>query len=118
MRFTVSQGLFAPVGDYRATLVGIKEMKPHAEYGRSVRFIFRVAGGEHDGAEPCAFINVEDPPSPTNQFGRFLAGLTGTAIVPGSTIDVEQFIGKIFQIQVEDAPNRKGTRVSSATPAF
>ncbi len=119
MLFSVtSGGQSIPVGMYRATFAGVEDTEPHAEYGRGVRFKFKVVGGEHDGAEATVICGVEKPPTPKNRLGRVLGGLAGDPVQPGQTVDVAAFVGKTYLVQVEDAPSGTGTRVGTIMPNF
>ena len=120
MQFTVSAGgSTVPIGMYKATFAGVEETPPHPEYGKGVKFSFKVVGGEHDGEETSVICGVEKPASPKNRLGRVLGGLTGTPVQPGQTVSVEQQVGKTFLIQVELTSAGNGsTRVGTIMPAF
>ena len=117
MQFQVTAGgSSVPVGMYRATFSGVEEQPPHPEFGKGVRFTFKVVGGEHDGEEATVICGIEKPASPKNRLGRVLGGLAGSPVVPGQTITVDQYVGKTYLLQVETAPNGTGTRVGTIMP--
>jgi hypothetical protein len=119
MQFQVTAGgSQVPVGMYRGTFVGIEETQPHAEFGRGVRFKFKIAGGDQDGAEASVICGIEKPPSPKNRLGRILGGIIGSAVEPGQVIRPEEFVGRTYLFQVEAAPSGTGTRISTIMPNF
>jgi hypothetical protein len=104
---------------YKATFAGVEETPPHAEYGKGVRFKFKIVDGEHDGEEATVICGVEKPASPKNRLGRILGGIVGKPVVPGEMITVEQYVGRSFLIQVEQAPGGNGsTRIGVVMPNF
>jgi hypothetical protein len=120
MSFAVSAGgSTVPVGMYKAIFAGVEDTPPHAEYGRGVRFKFKVVGGEHDAEEATVICGIEKPASPKNRLGRVLGGIVGKPVAIGETITVDQYIGKTYLIQVEQAPGGNGsTRVGTIMPQF
>lgn len=119
MEFQVTAGgSSVPAGMYKGLFEGAEPTEPHAEYGKGVRFKFKVQGGEQDGQEASVICGLEKPASPKNRLGRILGGLTGKAVEPGQTITVEQYIGKQYLLQVEAAPSGTGTRVATVMPSF
>lgn len=117
MQFQVTAGgSSVPVGMYRAVFSGVEEQPPHPEYGKGVRFTFKISGGDHDGEDATVICGIEKPASPKNRLGRVLGGLAGAPVQPGQTINVDQYAGKVYLIQVEQAPNGTGTRVGTIMP--
>jgi hypothetical protein len=120
LQFQVSAGgSTVPAGMYKATFAGVEETPPHPEYGRGVRFKFKVVGGDHDAEEATVICGIEKAASPKNRLGRVLGGLIGKPVAPGETITIDQYVGKQFLIQVEPAPGGNGsTRVGTIMPTF
>ena len=116
MQFDIGSGSSVPAGFYRAIFEGVAETEPHAEFGRGVKFSFKVTGGEHDGASVTSICGIEKPPTPKNRLGRTLGGLLGSPVVPGARIDAAQYVGRAYMIMVEAAPSGTGTRVSTIVP--
>jgi len=63
MQFQDSAGGGPPVGMYKATFAGVEETPPHPEFGKAVRFKFKIVGGEHDGEEATVICGIEKPAS-------------------------------------------------------
>ena len=119
MEFQVSSGgSSVPIGMYRATFAGHEATPNHPEYGRGVKFIFKVTGGDHDGEDATVICGMEKPASPKNRLGRILGGLAGNPVQAGQTVTVDQYVGKVYLIQVEAAPSGTGTRIATVLPAF
>jgi hypothetical protein len=113
MHFEIGSGACVPPGFYRATFEGVAETEPHPEFGRGVKFTWRVTGGDHDGSIVSSICGLEKPPTPKNRLGRTLGGLLGSPVVPGARVDCSQFHGRTYMIAVEQAPNGTGTRVGT-----
>ena len=119
MEFLISNGVSSvPAGVYRATYISVEETDPHPEYGRGVRFRFKVTSGEYDGQEASVICGIEKPPTPKNRLGKILGGLAGNPVQPGQSINAELFIGKSYMIQVGPAPSGTGTRIETVIPNF
>ena len=117
MQFAVTAGgSSVPAGMYRATFSGVEEQPVHAEYGKGVRFKFKITGGDHDEEETSSICGIEKPASPKNRLGRLLGGLAGSPVVAGQTITVDQYVGRTYLVQVEEAPSGTGTRVGTVMP--
>lgn len=115
MDFTVSSGSCdVPPGMYRAPFVRYEETAPHPEFGRGVKFAFKIDGGE----EATRICSIEKPPTARNSLGRILSGLLGRPLEVGERLNVDACIGKQYLIQVEAAPGGNGSRVSTVMPAF
>jgi hypothetical protein len=92
-----------PSGAYTARFVGV-ESSNHPEYGAGAKFSFEVVGGEFHGRK----ISVTGPPNPTpkNKTGRLINSLLGKSHSPGQDADVDQCVGREYQILV--GPTRSG----------
>jgi hypothetical protein len=117
MQFTVSSGSCVPPGFYAASFLGCEETEVHPEYGRGVRFKFRITGGEQEGAQASVICGLEKAASPRNRLGRVLGGLAGAPVAPGMTISVEQYIGRNFLISVQQVGSGQGTRIETIVPS-
>jgi hypothetical protein len=117
MQFTVSSGSCVPPGFYAAQFLGCEETEPHPEYGRGVRFKFRIVGGDQDGAQASVIVGLEKPPTPKNRLGRVLGGLAGAPVAPGMTISVDQYVGRNFLISVQQVGSGQGTRIETIVPS-
>ena len=53
-------------------------------------------------------------PSPSNKCGKILQGITGKPLVVGECIDLDQYVGKLYLIEVVEA--EKGSKVVSVKP--
>jgi hypothetical protein len=111
LTFEVKAGGGPPAGLYTAKFLTVESTR-HQEYGPGLKFFFEIIGGDHNGERTSRITN--DSPTPKNAAGRMLAGIIGEALTPGSKIDLTQYVGRQFLIEVENMPN--GTRISSIMP--
>jgi hypothetical protein len=119
MEFQVSSGgSSVPVGMYKAVFAGVEVTPDHPEYGKGCKFTFKVNGGDHDNEEATVICGMEKPASPKNRLGRVLGGLAGNPVQAGQRVTVDQYVGKVYLIQVETAPSGTGTRIATVLPAF
>jgi hypothetical protein len=111
MKVTVSSGSVPP-GTYLATLAAIEETA-HEEYGAGLRFSFTIVGGPYNNWKLCR--TTGRVPSLTNSLGKMLSQLLAYAIKLDEEIDVDQLVGRQYQVVVEATPTG-GSRVASVGP--
>ena len=113
LTFEIKAGSGVPAGFYRAKFETVEETL-HDEYGAGLKFVFKVVDGEQkDG---MATRITSPAPTPKNAAGRMIAGITGTALVPGAKIDLAPYVGKTYLLQVEAVANGNGTRIGTIMP--
>jgi hypothetical protein len=116
MEFEFSKGGDSvPVGTYKAKLDRVEEREKN-EHGNSVRFVWKVVGGEQDDREATRIVGIDRPPTAKSALGRVLSGLAGGSFEVGQKIRVEDYVGRFFLLQVQDAPGGNGTRVETVFP--
>jgi len=117
MDFEFSAGIESPpAGMYKATFDRVEDREKN-EHGNSVRFVWEITEGEHQGREASRIVGIDRPPSKKNALGRLLAGLGGKAFEPGDKVSPDEFVGKSYLLQVADAPGGNGTRVETCMGA-
>ena len=103
LQFEIGSGgsCVAP-GNYRAKFVGV-EPTEHEEFGAGLKWIWKVSTGDKAG-EVASRITT---PSPTlkNACGRMISGITGQSLTAGSKVNLDEFVGKEFLLQVGSTPS-------------
>jgi hypothetical protein len=75
-----------PVGNYRATFIGVKPQEANAErgYPAGLRWEWRIDDGPQAGQTASRITGSQ--PTPRNGCGKILQGLLGRALVEGENI--------------------------------
>jgi hypothetical protein len=116
LEFEFSKGAESvPAGMYKAAFARVEDREKN-EHGESVRFVWTVEGGEYDGREATRIVGIDRPPTAKNGLGRILSGLAGKQYEPGDKIRPDEFVGKVYLLDVKDAPGGNGTRVETCMP--
>lgn len=108
-------GESVPAGMYKAKFVRVEDREKN-EHGASVRFVWEVTTGEHTGREATRICGIDRPPTAKNGLGRILSGLAGKQYEPGDKIRPDDFVGRLYLLDVKDAPGGNGTRVETVMP--
>lgn len=116
MKLTMTEGAEkygAPPGLYRAKFLGAKA-DTHPEYGAGLKWEFEVV----DGPSAGKVIGRTTSPAPTlkNGCGKMLQMLTGGTAALHQEFDLDQYVGRVFQVMVETNSTGTGTRVGSVMP--
>lgn len=108
-------GLPAKSESYLCAFVGIEEAD-YPQYGAGWKWVFQVMGGEHSNAK--VYRSTANSPTQGNSCGRFLGMLTGESVLAeGVEIDTDQFVGRLYEVFVEDTPTGTSTRIASFEPS-
>ena len=111
--FEFSQGADSvPVGTYRGKFARVEDREKN-EHGNSIRLVWTVQGGEHDGREATRIVGVDRPPTKKNALGRIFEGLAGKQFEPGDKVNLNDYVGTVYILDVREAPGGNGTRVES-----
>lgn len=109
MKLTLSSGS-TPPGSYLAKFVGIEQSEAN-EYGTGFRWQFEIASGPLAGTKIGR--TTGDKPTLKNACGKMLTGISGRNAV-GETIDLAQYVGKVYLIIVAQRPEG-GTSLDSVS---
>ncbi len=103
----------APPGLYRTKFLGAKA-DTHPEYGAGLKWEFEVTEGPMAGK----IVGRTTSPAPTlkNGCGKMLQMLTGGTAALHQEFDLDQYVGREFQVMVETNSTGTGTRVGSVMP--
>jgi len=116
MEFEFSKGGDSvPPDTYKGRFDRVEEREPN-EHGESVRFVWTITAGDQSGREATRICGVDRPPTAKNALGRILGGLAGKSLEIGQKIRVEDYVGRLYLLQVVDAPGGNGTRVETIFP--
>lgn len=111
--FEFSQGgSSVPAGAYKGKFHRVENREKN-EHGNSIRLIWKITRGDHEGEEASRIVGIDRPPTAKNALGRILSGLAGKLFEPGDKINIEDYIGKVYVLDVRDAPGGNGTRVEA-----
>jgi hypothetical protein len=116
MTMTQSEGKFdVPEGDYLAKFLGIDDTKkPHPEYGPGLEWQFEIV--DHAVlAGKIATRSTAIEPTTKNSCGVLLRAVATGGVTTGQEVDLEPYVGKVYQIGVRKKENGKGTRVETVT---
>jgi hypothetical protein len=118
----------APEGTYLAKFVGVTDREARAgmvgrdgkPLGPGLEWQFEILqdpdhGGEYVGRLVSRTTGQE--PTKGNACGRIIKGLSGGKVTDG-TVDVDQFAGRTYQVQIELNSEGTGTRVGSVQTAL
>lgn len=115
MEFEIGSGGGPAPGIYHAEFLRIEETE-HVEFGRGLKHVFQVVDGPATG-ELCSRITSASP-TVKNSCGRMIQGITGEALSPGQKVNLAQYVGRRYLLQVESAPGGSGTRIATCMPAW
>src|SRR5689334_11169095 len=104
----------APVGIYRAKFLGV-ESREHPEYGPGLEWKFEVVDGPQTGKIIAR--TTSPTPSMKNSCGKLLNSLAGGTVQKDQEVDVDQFVGHVYQVMVERNSTGNGTRIGTVMPA-
>jgi hypothetical protein len=107
--FDVKDTSNPPAGTYRARFLGVKQIE-HEEYGAGALFTWEIIEGEQTGKTAGRVTDINA--TLTNATGRIIAGIAGKQVNPGS-VSVEEYIGRIYMIQLEKCKDSQKTRVGA-----
>lgn len=110
MKLTLSSGS-TPPGSYLAKFLGTEQAEAN-EYGAGIRWSFEIVNGPLAGTKIGR--TTGDKPTVRNACGKMLTGISGRATV-GETVDLAQYIGKVYLIVVIQRPEG-GTSLDSVCP--
>jgi len=115
MRVDVYESL--PPGQYTAKLKERKEMPASQKFpdaGPSFAWEFEVADGEHVGKSASAWTPTRL--TSQNNLGKLISRMLGRPMRSGEEIDLDDFIGKLYSIIVDQTQDGTRTKVISAQP--
>jgi hypothetical protein len=115
MRVDVYESL--PPGQYTAKLKERKEMPASQKFpdaGPSFAWEFEVADGEHVGKSASAWTPTRL--TSQNNLGKLVSRMLGRPMRSGEEIDLDDFIGKLYSIIVDQTQDGTRTKVISAQP--
>ena len=110
MKLTLSSGS-TPPGSYLAKFLCAEQAEAN-EYGASLRWQFEIVSGPLTGSKIGR--TTGDKPTVRNACGKLLTGISGKSTV-GETIDLTQYVGKVYLIIVAQRPEG-GTSLDSVCP--
>lgn len=112
LTFEMSAGTGVPIGHYNAEFVRAEIFDENADrYGRGVKLIWKVTGGEQDGQEATRICSAKM--SPKSNLYKFVQAFNGGPIDPGTKVNLESFYGIAGMIVVEECGDGGSTRVTS-----
>lgn len=109
MKLTLSSGS-TPPGSYLAKFIGAEQAEAN-EYGAGIRWQFEIQSGPLAGSKIGR--TTGDKPTLKNACGKMVTGISGKTTV-GETIDLTQYVGKVYLIIVAQRPEG-GTSLDSVS---
>lgn len=91
MRFKVQESDCLPTGEYAGQLVELVE-ESHAQYGKRLRWRFRIVRGDYTGRELVAYSNASE--GRQSKLMRWAGVLLGRALQPQEEFDSDDLVGK------------------------
>ncbi|MCB0325848.1 MAG: hypothetical protein KDD69_19855 [Bdellovibrionales bacterium] len=101
-----------PAGLHRMRLIGNEEVDGKWDK-RALRWLFAVEGGEHDGKQIARTTATEIKLN--ESLGEFISELLGKELMVGSTVDLDEPIGKLFDVLVVQGTGN-GVVIRKVTP--
>src|SRR4051812_48117763 len=102
-----------PQGFYRAKFLGVEDVN-NDMYGPGLKWSFEITDGAYRGKTPNRTTGLD--PSTKSQCGKMLAALAGGSLLVGSEVNIDQYVGRYYEIVVEANSTGKGTRIGSILP--
>ncbi len=99
-----------PTGGYRTKFLRVEEAEGSPQYGPALRWCFEVTEGPLAGKLATALTGRKFA-TKTNA-GKLLSQLQGKPLEKGETVDLSQFVGKVFAVNVVDTESGS-TKVES-----
>lgn len=122
MKLTFTKSKFdVPEGQYVAQFLGLQMLDPKPGEGPrlgqdgkpmppGMAWRFQILEGPESGKQADRISGRQ--PSPKNVCGRFLAAVSGQILKDGMEVDLEQYVGKKYRINVVQKESGNGTCVS------
>ena len=109
-------GDLIPAGSYEAEFLGLEECEhDHKNYGPGICWRFRIVDGEV--RDKVATRVTGNEPTKNNACGRMLSQVAGTSLEAGTSVELADYVGHRFHIQVVPTPSGAGTRVEVVVPS-
>ncbi len=102
-----------PVGHYLAVFLRIDAVDN--QYGPALRWVFEIAAGPYISKEISRFTRTEF--TTANAAGKMLNGIVGREVEADEQIDLSDYFGKPYQIEVKESPKGESTRVERCYPS-
>jgi len=102
-----------PPGNYLARFSRIENVEN--QYGTAIRWVFTINSGPYTSKEISRFTTPDF--TLTNAAGKMAEGVAGRKLEADEEIDLDQYFGKLYQVEVELAPKGESTRVARCYPA-
>jgi hypothetical protein len=116
MTMTQSESKFdVPEGDYLAKFLGVQSPKtPHPDYGPGQEWQFEIVENAVLAGKIATRTTAKEPTT-RNSCGMMLRAIVTAGVITGQEVDVEPYVGRIYQVAVRKKENGKGTRVETVT---
>lgn len=107
MKLTLGSGSVPP-NSYLAKFVGVEQVEAN-QYGPGLRWVFEIVAGPQSGIKVSRMTGAA--PTLKNGCGKMLMAVSGKSTV-GETVDLTQFVGKVYLIIIVVRPEG-GTSLDS-----
>lgn len=87
---------------------GVELCETKSTTGKAYKWSFA-----NDKQSVCGFCDNDKPPTTKNKFGRWLSALANKPIMAGSTINPDDYIGKLYGVVVEPNNDNTGTKLTT-----
>ncbi len=101
-----------PAGDYLAVFSRVENIDN--QYGPAIRWVFTITSAPYISKEVSRFT----PPDFTisNASGKILNGIVGRHIQADEEIEISDYFGRPYQIEIKESPKGESTRVERCYP--
>jgi hypothetical protein len=116
MKLTMTDGgdkYGAPPGLYRAKFLGARA-DTHPDYGPGLKWEFEIVDGPSAGRVVSR--TTQSSPTLKNGCGKMLQMLTGGVASLNQELDLDVYVGRVYEVMVEINSTGNGTRVGSVKP--
>lgn len=102
-----------PVGSYLAIFLSIDPIDN--QYGPALRWVFEITSGPYISKTISRFTRPEF--TTNNAAGKMLNGIVGRQVEADEEIDLSDYFGKLYQIEVKESPKGESVRVERCYPS-
>lgn len=102
-----------PAGTYLTIFSRVENIDN--QYGPALRWVFEITAGLYISKEISRFTRPDF--TITNAAGKMLNGIVGRTVQADEEVDISDYYGRPYQVEVKESPKSESTRVERCYPS-